>query len=105
MARGLKRQLPRDQAWGRGVLNLYLLRHGETEFSRNDRFCGDIDAPLTAAGIRMGEQFADAYGGLRWRAIVTSTRRRTVATAAPLAARTGLSIVRDGRLDEMYFGD
>jgi broad specificity phosphatase PhoE len=87
------------------VLNLYLLRHGETEFSRDDRFCGDIDAPLTAAGVRMGEQFADAYGGLAWRAIVTSTRRRTVATAGPLAARTGLSIMRDGRLDEMYFGE
>jgi len=87
------------------VLNLYLLRHGETEFSRGDRFCGDIDAPLTAPGVRMGERFADAYGGLRWRAIVTSTRRRTVTTAEPLAARCGLPIARDPRLDEMFFGE
>jgi broad specificity phosphatase PhoE len=87
------------------VLSLYLLRHGETEFSRGDRFCGDIDAPLTTAGSRMGEEFAAAYGDLRWRAIVTSTRRRTIATAAPLAARIALPIRRDARLDEMYFGD
>jgi probable phosphoglycerate mutase len=87
------------------VLKLYLLRHGETEFSRGDRFCGHIDAPLTAAGVRMGERFADAYGGMRWQAVVTSTRRRTLATAAPLAARAGLPILRDGRLDEMYFGE
>ena len=86
------------------MLKLYLLRHGETEFSRGDRFCGDIDAPLTDTGARMGEQFADAYGDLRWQAIITSTRRRTVATAAPLAARTGLRILRDARLDEMFFG-
>jgi probable phosphoglycerate mutase len=86
------------------VLNLYLLRHGETEFSRGDRFCGDIDAPLTEAGARMGDAFAAAYGDLRWRAIVTSTRRRTIATAAPLAERVGLPILRDSRLDEMYFG-
>ena len=87
------------------MLNLYLLRHGETEFSRGDRFCGDIDAPLTAAGFQMGERFADAYDGLRWRAIVTSTRRRTVTTAQPLAARCGVHIRRDGRLDEMFFGE
>jgi alpha-ribazole phosphatase len=87
------------------VLSLYLLRHGETEFSRGDRFCGDIDAPLTTVGALMGHWFADAYGDLPWRAIVTSTRRRTLATAEPLGARTGLRIMRDGRLDEMYFGD
>jgi len=87
------------------VLSLYLLRHGETEFSRGDRFCGDIDAPLTAAGALMAEQFADAYDGLHWRGIITSTRRRTIATAAPLASRLGLAPRRDPRLDEMYFGD
>jgi probable phosphoglycerate mutase len=87
------------------VLSLFLLRHGETEFSRGDRFCGEIDAPLTEAGARMGELFADAYGALPWRAIVTSTRRRTIGTAAPLAARAGLPVQRDARLDEMYFGE
>jgi len=86
------------------VLNLYLLRHGETEFSRGDRFCGDIDAPLTTAGELMAERFAAAYGAMRWRAIVTSTRRRTIATAAPVADRAGMLIRRDPRLDEMYFG-
>jgi broad specificity phosphatase PhoE len=96
---------PSDGVGGRGVLNLYLLRHGETEFSRGDRFCGDIDAPLTPAGARMGELFADAYGGVPWRAIVTSTRRRTVATAEPIAVRARIQIRRDARLDEMFFGD
>src|SRR4029079_17520100 len=59
-----------DGRGGRGVLNLYLLRHGETEFSRGDRFCGDIDAPLTSVGALMGHKFADAYGDLSWRAII-----------------------------------
>ncbi len=86
-------------------MSLYLLRHGETEFSRGDRFCGDIDAPLTDAGALMAEQFADAYDDLHWRGIITSTRRRTIATATPLAERIGLPIRRDGRLDEMFFGD
>ena len=87
------------------MLKLYLLRHGETEFSRSDRFCGAIDAPLTDAGRLMGEQFADAYARTPWRAIVTSTRQRAHATAAPLAALTHARISRDPRLDEICYGD
>lgn len=87
------------------MLRLFLLRHGETEFSRHDRFCGDIDAPLTAAGYKMGELFADAYARVPWRAIVTSSRRRAIATAQPLADRQALPMRHDARLDEMFFGD
>jgi probable phosphoglycerate mutase len=85
------------------VLSLFLLRHGETEFSREDRFCGHIDAPLTDAGQTMGRLFADSYAGLPWRAIITSSRRRALATA--LADRLALPIRQDPRLDEMFFGE
>ena len=105
MARALKRSARQAVVGGWGVLRLFLLRHGETEFSRKDRFCGDIDAALTLAGARMGRLFADAYAALPWRAIITSTRRRAVATAQPLAERLALPIAQDRRLDEMYFGD
>jgi probable phosphoglycerate mutase len=83
---------------------LYLLRHGETLFSREDRFCGQLDVPLTDDGRRMAASFSRAYGDLPWRAIVTSMRARTYETALPLAARTGLPVRRDARLDEMFFG-
>jgi broad specificity phosphatase PhoE len=86
------------------VLSLYLLRHGETEFSQHDRFCGRIDAPLTAGGHEMAMQFAAAYGRLSWRAIITSTRARAIDSAAPLAAITGLEGCIDQRLDEMDYG-
>ncbi|HSS40789.1 MAG TPA: histidine phosphatase family protein, partial [Polyangia bacterium] len=90
---------------GRDVLSLYLLRHGETAFSHHNRFCGRIDAPLTAEGRVMAAAFAEAYAPVAWDAIVTSSRTRTVDTAMPLAARLGLQIRRDGRLDEMSYGD
>ena len=105
MARRLNMPMHRRAAGGRGVLKLHLLRHGETEFSRSDRFCGNIDAPLTDAGRLMGEQFAQAYARTPWRAIVTSTRRRAHATAEPLATRTRRQVRRDSRLDEIYYGD
>jgi probable phosphoglycerate mutase len=92
------------KAEGTGVLNLYLLRHGETEFSRRDRFCGSIDASLTPEGRRMAEKFARVYGELPWRAIVTSTRSRAIETAAPVAERAGVIPIHDPRLDEICYG-
>ena len=86
------------------MLSLYLLRHGETEFSQHDRFCGRIDAPLTADGREMATLFAAAYGNLSWRAITTSTRARAIDSAAPLAAMTGIDACADERLDEMHYG-
>jgi len=86
------------------VLSLYLLRHGETEFSHQDRFCGCIDAPLTSDGHEMAALFAEAYGDRPWRSIVTSTRSRTIDSAAPLAAAAGIASWADPRLDEMNYG-
>jgi probable phosphoglycerate mutase len=86
------------------VLSLFLLRHGETEFSQQDRFCGAIDAPLTPAGREMAARFAVAYGALDWRAILTSTRARAIDSAAPLARETGVLVEPDPRLDEMSYG-
>jgi broad specificity phosphatase PhoE len=86
------------------VLSLYMLRHGETEFSHQDRFCGRIDAPLTPDGREMAALFADAYGGIGWQAIVTSTRARAVDSAAPTAACAGIEASRDARFDEMNYG-
>ncbi|HXI58253.1 MAG TPA: histidine phosphatase family protein [Polyangia bacterium] len=87
------------------MLKLFLLRHGETEFSRRDRFCGDIDAPLTAAGMEMARAFADEHRAIAWRAIFTSTRRRTIETARPLGEQLALAPTVDGRLDEIFYGD
>ena len=87
------------------MLSLYLLRHGETAFSHHNRFCGRIDAPLTAEGRAMAASFASAYAEVPWSAIVTSSRTRTIDTATPVAARVGLTVRSDERLDEMSYGD
>lgn len=86
------------------MLDLYLLRHGETAFSREDRFTGRLDLPLAPEGHAMAADFAVAYGHLPWRGIWASTRRRAIETAAPLAARTGIPIICEGRLDEIDYG-
>ena len=86
-------------------LNLYLLRHGETEASRTGGYVGATDVELTPEGASMAAAFAEKYKALSWQAIFASPLKRTVATATPIAQATGQNMqLRDG-LKEMFFGE
>lgn len=87
------------------MLELYLLRHGQTDFSRDNRFCGSIDPPLNAVGARMAEAFGEAYAHLAWDAIYASPRTRTRQMAAPLAARVGRPAQIEEGLAEIAYGE
>ncbi|PSR17442.1 histidine phosphatase family protein [filamentous cyanobacterium CCP3] len=86
-------------------LNLYFLRHGETESSQTGTYCGLSDPELTAEGMAMAQAFADKYQHLPWQAIYASPLRRTVATATPICKATGLTMEQRDGLKEMYFGE
>lgn len=86
-------------------LDLYLLRHGQTAFSRDNIFSGcGSDPELTEAGLAMAQAFAQSYRALAWRAVYASPLKRTVATARPICDATGKEmILRDG-LREISYG-
>jgi probable phosphoglycerate mutase len=86
-------------------LTLYLLRHGQTEASRDNLMSGSgLDPELTADGLAMADAFAECYRAVQWNAIYSSPMRRALMTAAPLARATGLHVeTRDG-LKEIGFG-
>ncbi len=85
-------------------LNFYFLRHGQTECSLNNAYCGSIDLELTPEGEEMAKAFASAYSSTPWKAIFCSPMRRTVATAKPLCAAIGMQPeLRDG-LKEINYG-
>jgi broad specificity phosphatase PhoE len=85
-------------------LTLYLLRHGQTAFSRANAFCGALDPELTDEGQEMAQAFANAYQSLSWAGVFVSPMQRTRATAQPLcdAAATPMQL-RDG-LKEINYG-
>lgn len=86
------------------TITLYLLRHGQTQCSRDNAFCGSVDPELTADGIEMAQAFAVAYQSLDWQAIYASPMQRTIATAKPLAEKLGIKLeLRDG-LKEINYG-
>jgi broad specificity phosphatase PhoE len=86
-------------------LDLYLLRHGETEASRTGGYCGFSDPDLTPAGTAMAEAFAEKYQSLPWQAVFASPLKRTVATATPLCQAIGQNMQLRNGLKEMFFGD
>jgi len=63
---------------------IILIRHAE-------RLSSGSDPGLSAAGKRRAALLAKMFGGAGVSAIFTSTFRRTMDTAAPLAAKTGLT--------------
>jgi broad specificity phosphatase PhoE len=86
-------------------INLYLLRHGETEASISGQYVGSgSDISLTANGMQMAEKFADAYKDKNWKAIYSSPLLRTRQTVAPLQAKVNCPVsFRDG-LKEIDYG-
>ncbi|SFP33267.1 probable phosphoglycerate mutase [Amycolatopsis arida] len=64
---------------------LYLLRHGETEWSATGRHTGRTDIPLTGAGREQARAAATTLAALRGDAapalVLTSPRRRALHTA------------------------
>ena len=85
-------------------LKLYLLRHGETVYSRTGGYCGDLDADLTPEGQKMAEAFALAHSAIAWEAVFVSPMKRTIATATPLCEAVGLEMQLLDGLRELRYG-
>ncbi len=85
-------------------LKLFFLRHGQTEFSKDNTYCGDLNPDLTPEGSTMAAAFAKAYQAIPWQAVYVSPMKRTIATARPLCDAIGLDMqLREG-LKEIGYG-
>lgn len=86
-------------------LTLYLLRHGQTELSREDSFCGaGLDPELTEEGMEMASAFTASYRNQPWSAIYSSNMRRCIDTARTLSEATNQKIEVREDLREIAYG-
>jgi broad specificity phosphatase PhoE len=85
-------------------LRLFVVRHGETDWSRERRFTGWRDIPLSEAGRRQCEAVAQALAGTAVTAVWASPLERTRLAAEIIAKphKLALEIAPDFR--EMGFG-
>ena len=83
---------------------LLFIRHGETDWNRQQRFQGQIDVPLNAMGHAQAARLGQRLAGETHDALFSSDLTRARETAAPLAAAWGRQPVRVPGLREQSFG-
>jgi broad specificity phosphatase PhoE len=87
------------------MLTLFLVRHGQTDHSRENQLCGSLDIPLTPDGHRMAQALAEEYSHIPFKAIFASPMIRAVDTAKPLADKLKLPVHTDPGLVEISYGE
>lgn len=93
----------RDIITTRWVSNLYLARHGETEYNTEGRLGGN--PLLTASGHRQASLLAKHFSNIPLSYVFTSTRLRSAQTAAPiLEACPSAASMSLAELDEIDAG-
>lgn len=86
------------------MVELIVVRHGETDWNRVRRLQGHVDTPLNAAGIEQAVHLAAALANEPIAAIYSSDLARALATARPVAAGLGLPVRSDMALRERGYG-
>lgn len=81
---------------------LWLVRHGETEWSASGRHTSRTDVPLTPAGERDATELRHRLGGVAFDLVLTSPRRRATETCG--LAGFGNRAVVDEDLAEWDYG-
>ena len=93
------------------MLDLVLLRHGQSTWNAENLFTGWVDVDLTEKGeaeARDGGRLLGEEPGLDLRILHTSLLTRAIRTAElalHAAGRSWLPVQRDWRLNERHYGD
>jgi len=83
---------------------LYLVRHGATQLSAEDRFAGEIGADLSTEGREQAALLGERLRAHEISAVYSSPLSRTVETAQIVAGRCGLDIQTADGLREIRHG-
>ena len=84
------------------VLELWLVRHGESTFNAEGRFAGWSDPPLTPAGEAMAQALLPRLAGIQFDGVWRSDLVRAQDTARLAGFQ---HVPADVRLREFHFGD
>ncbi|WP_129718245.1 histidine phosphatase family protein [Pedobacter sp. SYP-B3415] len=86
------------------MLEVYLLRHGETAYNADgNRYCGRTDIALTEKGINQAHGVHTQLAGLHFDAVFSSPLQRAYQTAQ-IASGLPEGVQKDSRLIEADFG-
>jgi probable phosphoglycerate mutase len=86
------------------MVDIVLVRHGETDWNVEKRMQGHIDIPLNATGVQQAEALGRAVASESFDAVFSSDLQRALQTASQIAVPRGLTVVQDAGLRERCFG-
>ena len=87
------------------MTQIYLARHGETQWNAIRRVQGWTDIPLSTRGVAQAKALGDRLGSMPLTAVYSSDLGRAMETARPAADRHGLVVTPLKELREKRFGD
>lgn len=87
-------------------MELYVTRHGQSEWNALSKVCGRTDSELTEKGLEQARDLADRVVRYRYPVtrVICSPQRRAKVTAEYAAAALGVPCEQDGRLIEFDYG-
>jgi broad specificity phosphatase PhoE len=87
------------------MTRVVLVRHGETEWNRVERFRGRTDIELNETGHRQARAVAQRLSGCPMEAIYSSPLTRALQTAQPIAQACGLEVQALEGIVDIDYGD
>jgi broad specificity phosphatase PhoE len=86
-------------------MKIYAIRHGQTDWNKEEKIQGRTDIPLNETGILQAEEAAENFKNKEIAKIYSSPLVRAVKTAEIINEKINVSITPDVRLIERDFGD
>lgn len=86
------------------MLNIYLVRHGQTEWNIQRRFQGWHDSPLTEQGVACALELAQKISHIPFHRFISSTSERAMKTMALILPSNVSEFECDDRLREICLG-
>ena len=84
--------------------NIYIIRHGQTQWNKSGIFQGSLDSPLTKEGIKHVQKIAQLLKKKQIRNIFTSPLGRAKQTAKIIASEINAKVIIVTDFREMSFG-
>ena len=86
------------------MVEIILVRHGETAWNASETFRGRKDVPLNDTGVRQAQLLGEYLRDEKIDLIYSSPLQRAVKTAEAIAAHHGLTVKAVSNLNDMDFG-
>lgn len=85
-------------------MELYFVRHGQTDYNVHGKYYGWTDVPLNEMGKKQAKKLAKLSDSVSFDKIISSPLKRAYDTAYIIRGKKGTPIEREGLLCEQNFG-